>query len=164
MKHLILKSSLFLTALLTLPGLAAAGGGGDYNNPCLNGTSVPSGQRCPNEKFTTYKCALKTNGDVIGQVKGISLILRQDTVTQQIERHAFVTGNFPEAYRHSFYLPVEKIGSLAYRVYFPHPTYVPRTEFNLRIQILADKRSARINGTNNGLAIDQTVACAVTVL
>lgn len=163
MKSLILKSSFCLTALLGAPGIAAAGGGGDYNNPCLNGTSVPSGERCPNERYTTYKCALKADGNFVGQVKGITLVLRQDTVTQQIQRYSFVAGNFPNAYRHSFYLPVEKIGSLAYRVHFPHPTYKPRTEFNLRIQILADKVSARINGTNNDATIDQTVACSVTV-
>ncbi|MES2963976.1 MAG: hypothetical protein V4760_08800 [Bdellovibrionota bacterium] len=163
MKNLMLKTSLCLTVLLGASGVAVAGGGGDYDYPCLDGTHARYGERCKNERYTTYSCSVKVEGDFVGQVRKVDLVLRENVVAKKIERYSFVEGNFPGAYQHSFYLPVQKIGSLTYRIHFPHPTYEPRTEFDLRLQLVPDEQSARISGTNNDIVIDQTVGCSVKV-
>ncbi|MES3039228.1 MAG: hypothetical protein V4736_15075 [Bdellovibrionota bacterium] len=161
MKNLMMSGMLLGTLFVGMN--AFAGGGGDYNNPCLDGGSVPGGSTCPNEKHTLYTCGPLAGGDLVGNVKEITLHLRQSTISEKIERLAFIVGNYPGIYRNTYVRTPQRIASHTYWVNSILSNWTPAHDFNLRIQILEGKQSARISGTSNGLPLDQTVACKVKV-
>ncbi|MES2856963.1 MAG: hypothetical protein V4692_13935 [Bdellovibrionota bacterium] len=139
-----------------------AGGGGTskFQFQCLDGSKKDSGLKCVNETYVNYNCGLKSDENFLGQVKTIDFTVRRSTVNSKVKYFANLLGNFPSYQGSLFNLPT-KVAAATYALVDLRGVE-GGSAIDLNIEILANGKSARIDGLNNGRSIDQVVACKVS--